>query len=239
MPDLAKSIVVAIVSALITAAAGWYLARPNPAVLAYAVSSATTGGDSTTRAVVPNLTLRLGDEVIPAITVHTITLSPQGAYAADASVGITFPDKVRIFGVQTETPSALHTVRCEQLDRGVRCSLTPSDPRHKLPFRIAVATDQVAAPAVITTHTNVELQPIETALGQRFDWRLYVAGSAGAFGIFALVTSMLLSRVKAEAAAAHRSASLLTLQESLAKLQMKYGKEAVDAVRESYKRDLS
>jgi hypothetical protein len=145
----------------------WYVNRPTPVVLAYVISTTTTGADPGVQSLLPKLTLRLGDEPISAINTHAIDIIPTQGYAAEASIGIFFAGKPRIFGNSIEPPSPLHQGQCEPLSPGLRCVLMPVDSRQSVPYRIRIATDTSQPPRLSTTDRGIELLTLQDAANRQ------------------------------------------------------------------------
>src|SRR6185436_18288625 len=68
----------------------WYMSRPTPTTLGYVATTTSTGADSAVRSLVPNLSLRIGDEVISSMHTHVVELFVRGAYLESAPLGVVF-----------------------------------------------------------------------------------------------------------------------------------------------------
>jgi hypothetical protein len=175
----------------------WWVSHPRPAVFAYSISTTTTGTEPGVHALVPNLTLQLGDEKIKAIHTHAIALTPARTYERAASIGIFFGTAPRIFGTAVETPSPLHSGRCEQFDRGLKCLFSPLDPRSARPYRILVASDVADPPTLATIDQRIELIPIQQLAAWnprqllQYGAVIFAVSISGAFIFIALLDSVM------------------------------------------------
>jgi ABC-type multidrug transport system fused ATPase/permease subunit len=157
------AVVGALVGAFVTAVVGWWLTLPTPTTLAYVTTVTSTGTDSTARSLVPNLSLRIGDEAIPAIHTHSIDIYIRGRYRDQAPVAIIFPSSARLFGQFTEAPTTLQTIACQAISNGMKCDLGRPDPRQEKPYKIQLATDVANEPQLQTTGQDVVLTRLEAA----------------------------------------------------------------------------
>ena len=141
----------------------WYVHRPSPALVSYAITTTTTGADSVTKGLIPNLKLKVGDEDIPVLYTHVIELTVnQGDYVDSAEVAITFPSSLRIFGFRAAAPSSVHSIECKQAPLGLVCRLSPLQTGAK--YTVNIASDLAWRPSLVTASRNTELIPLESYL---------------------------------------------------------------------------
>jgi hypothetical protein len=169
MPKLSTITPAVIVAACVSLMGGglagafftWYVHRSSPAIVTYAITTTTTGADAVTKGLIPNLTLKVGSEEIPAVYTHVVALAvAKGEYVDAADVAITFPSALRIFGFRATPPSDVHTIACRQVTAGLVCRLSPLAVGVK--YIITVAADQGRTPTVVTASRNTELVALET-----------------------------------------------------------------------------
>jgi hypothetical protein len=141
----------------------WYVHRPSPAVVTYAITTTSTGADALTKGLVPNLTLKIGAEDIPIVYTHAVEFSTvRGDYLDSADVAITFPSALRIFGFSTAAPSDVHSIACKQNPLGLVCRIAPLSPGAK--YRVNIAADNGQLPKVVTSSRNIDLFPLDAFL---------------------------------------------------------------------------
>jgi len=135
----------------------WYVNRPQPTVLTYAVTT-TSLGTSEVSSVVPNLKIQIGSENIDALYTHTIeVIVAKGPFADQAEFAIGLPAEARIFGMRTDAPSAMQSISCSPVPTGSKCRLGPLSSKVSKPFRVAIATNKREWPSVDLVAKNVEL----------------------------------------------------------------------------------
>jgi len=138
----------------------WYVNRPEAATITYIIKSTILA--ELAKSTIPNLTIKLGEETVQSLFTNTIEFTAQnGPYIDSMEVAITFPEKVRIYGLTSDVPSALHEMVCKQLDNGARCRLSPIDMKTAGSFKVSISTDKKLEPSVLTTAKGVELLAID------------------------------------------------------------------------------
>lgn len=178
----------------------WYINRPKPTVLTYNIVTTTTGADATTKGLVPNLKLRIGDEDVPVIYTHTIDLTVQsGPQVESAQVEVPFPTGFRLFGSDFHAPTGFHHMNCNPASYGVQCDVGPLAPGKHNKFRISLATNQAHPDEIFTTTNKVELAKLDDYIGSDEKW--YDKWSSpliilfGFFGFTTLISRFLLNRL--------------------------------------------
>lgn len=137
----------------------WWMSREVPLGLGYQINTTSTGGDATTSSLVPGLTLKIGEENIPAIYTHVLNINRTSGYADSVDLAIAFPRDIRVFGKSFDAPSPVHHMNCEVITRGVKCKIGPIDGQGE--YRALIATDVDVAPRLTVAGKNVELESFE------------------------------------------------------------------------------
>ncbi len=144
----------------------WYINRPKPTVLTYNVVNTTTGADATTKGLVPNLKLRIGDEDVPVIYTHTIDLIVQSGPQVDSAlVAVGFPTDFRLFGSDFQPPTRFHHMNCSNASYGIQCDIGPLAPGNHNRFRISLATNIAHPDEIFTTTNKVQLAKLDDYIG--------------------------------------------------------------------------
>jgi len=140
----------------------WWVNREVPLVVGYITTTTSTGADAKTISVVPRLRLRIDDNDIPAIHTHVVKVSRvSGGYIDKLDLALTFQPRdlvqknLTLFGLASNPPSVLHSISCQAVATGAKCSLGPLDGQGE--FEIVMATDVSAAPTVTAVGRNVRL----------------------------------------------------------------------------------
>lgn len=147
------------------AAFTWFIQRPNPTIITYAVTTTSLGADPAVKGVVPDLKLHVDTEEVAVIHTHNVEFgAQQGQFLEHADVAIVFHSPVRFFGrVLAEAPSPVQHVDCKQTISSVLCSISPVMVG-KGYFRVVVATDQKQAPTAVMVARNADLVKAEDYL---------------------------------------------------------------------------
>jgi hypothetical protein len=170
----------------------WFIHRPNPTIITYAVTSTSLGADATVKGLIPNLKLQIGTEEIPVVHTHSIGLSvPEGEFLDQAEVVLSFRSPVRVYGsILTEAPSLAQRIECKQhkidpndrLILGLRCTLSPLKPGTGS-FIIVISTDSERPPRLDMAVRNAELVSTDAYLARthRFfgvPWEGWLVGAS-------------------------------------------------------------
>jgi hypothetical protein len=167
---LTPPLIVAVVfSSLAGAVFTWWVNREEPLTVGYAITTTGTGTDTTTKSLIPGLTLRINDKDIPAIYAHVIKVSRVSGYAETFDLAVTFqnppvglgmPTDPQIFGSSFTSPTVLHSINCQPAGQSFKCTLGPLDGQGE--YQLAIATDRAEPPSLMTTGKDVRL----ASLGQ-------------------------------------------------------------------------
>jgi len=171
----------------------WYVHQLSPTLVTYQVTKAITGADSITKGLIPNLTIKIGNEDVPVVYTDVIEFSTaSGEYVDSAEIAITFPSALRIFGSGTISPSPVHSITCRTAPAGLVCRLSPLAPGTK--YTVNIAADQGGTPSVITASRNVELVSVDTFVSNESrSWKARLFSRS--FGLFAAVFVIYLTGV--------------------------------------------
>jgi hypothetical protein len=160
-----------VTSSLVAAVFTWWVNRPTPTTIAYVATRTSTGADAASISLVPNLSLRIGDEPIAGIFSHVFEFYVRDAYLEKLPLAITFDRDVRIFGKSVEAPSTLQSILCTQHPRGLTCELSRLDPNQNAPFRVSIATEMTRLPTIDVAGPNTRLIPLSEVEPQEQWWR--------------------------------------------------------------------
>lgn len=159
----------------------WHMTQPEPTLVTYNVTTTAVRADPTLKSAVPDLKIQVGGEEIVALYTHTVQLGvPRGSHVDRAEVAITFPKahvrwfgrfggepgELRIFGMTSEAPSAVHKIDCDRLPNGARCTIGPLSPGTRGHFAATIAANQGLKPDVVMTGKGVELVSPEELLAR-------------------------------------------------------------------------
>jgi hypothetical protein len=149
----------------------WYSHRPSPATVTYAITQTSTGADSVTKGLIPNLKIKIGNDDVPVVYTDIVELSAvRGDYVDSAEVAITFPSELHIYGFRGTAPSNVHNIACNQVRDGLVCKLSPLSPGTK--YVVNVAADRREPPTVVTASRNTELVPLDAFVASESrSWR--------------------------------------------------------------------
>lgn len=168
MPNQSSISSGAILSALVTLVAGGLAGaifltivnRPKLTILTYSIST-TSWAAPEARTLIPNIKVQIGNETIKALYAHNIDFGvPRGPFAKSVEVAITFPERIRIYGKSIEAPSKVQTITCEELDDGLRCTMSSLAPGPHGNYRVVIATGEKRAPKVDTVEEGIELRSL-------------------------------------------------------------------------------
>jgi len=176
----------------------WFVNRPEPTVMTYLVYQ-TELADPKASVLIPDLSVRVGKEIIQELRAYTIEIDiPRGARSGAAEVGIFFPHKVRIYGKSTEAPSQLYSMNCDQLDNGLRCQMSPVSRANNKGYRIVLATDEKESPRVEVVAKDVEvLSAPEFAARKSGMWEAFSSSKAlGTAGFVLLVVLLFIIQLR-------------------------------------------
>ena len=180
--SLSPSLIVAVVisflgGGLAGAVFNWYMNRPDPAIITYGVTTASLPAAEAT-SLVPNLKIQIRDEPIRALYIHTVEFTHrQGPHVDRVDVAVTFAPGVRVYGIASEAPSAVHSIGCTEIKDGTRCTISPMTPRDPRGYRVVLATDEGGTPNVTMVAKGTELFRIEDfLLRQRWSPSWMLAG---------------------------------------------------------------
>ncbi len=166
----------------------WYMNKPQLTTITYSVTT-TPFAPTEATTLIPNLKIQVGNEKIMALYAHTIEFQiRRGPHADRADVAITFPRKIRIYGLSAESPSRVHSASCTRFPDGVQCTMSPIEPTTPR-YRVALATDAKEAPAVVMVAKNVELLKTDEFLTGQTWWLHYLTTQEGLVNV--LLVSLL------------------------------------------------
>jgi hypothetical protein len=157
----------------------WYVHRPSPTIVTYQITKTTTGADSVTKGLIPNLKLKIGDEDVPVVYTDVVELSTvDGDYVDSAEVAITFPSELRIFGFGASAPSEVHNIACRSAKSGLICRIAPLSVGTK--YIVDIAASQGTTPTVVTASRNTVLVPLDVfVLNESRSWKARILSKEG------------------------------------------------------------
>lgn len=173
---MSRTTLVAVLSLLTGGLGGsvftWFMNRPKSTIVTYNVVNTSTGS-ATTKSLIPNLKLQIGNEDVSFMSTHTIDLVVQsGPQVETARIAVRFADpfhagvtKLRIYGLGAQAPSPLHHMDCSPGVDSVQCEIGPLTPGSHDKFRLSIATNEPHPEEVFTTTNRVELMKIEDYVG--------------------------------------------------------------------------
>lgn len=187
----------------------WYVHRPSPTLETYQITKATTGADSVTKGLIPNLTIKIGNEDVPVVYTDVVELSTvRGEYVDSADVAISFPTALHIFGFSATAPSEVHSISCKPAKQALVCRLAPLLVGTK--YTVNIAADQGESPTVVTAARNVELVSLdEFVTSESRSWRARLLSKESLalvlmFAIYFALTFAALRQIRRLRARRHR-----------------------------------
>lgn len=175
--SLTAAALIAAFGAIAGSFATWYLTRPVPTIVEYSLSTLILGADSEFQSRVPNVAIRVGDEEVPRLVLHTLSLrASAGSFVPSARVAIDFTQPIRLLAsVSATPPSSAQSVECtnslaparrdsspvedaEPPVNGVVCDLGPIDEHGR--FEIVVVTTGDTRPTVKIPGPGVQLRDL-------------------------------------------------------------------------------
>ncbi|HEX9254039.1 MAG TPA: hypothetical protein VF938_00790 [Candidatus Angelobacter sp.] len=134
----------------------WYVNRPQPTIVTYAISTSSLG-TSEVSSLVPELKLQIGNEAVSSLYTHTVDLAvARGPFVEQTAFAITFPDRIRVFGVRFMAPTSVQSIGCDAIPNGFRCTAGPLSSKVDKPFRVTIATGEQGAPTIQAAAKNVD-----------------------------------------------------------------------------------
>lgn len=136
-------------------------------IVTYSVITTSLGAGQTTKSVLPDLKLLMGNVELPAVYTHTIEFKHNGGPELDrATVGISIAGtrQPKLLGnVLPSSPDPVHRISCQGFDQStqsVTCTVGQIS-QNINPYRIVVATDQPSDITLAIEAKNTKIQRAE------------------------------------------------------------------------------
>lgn len=153
-----------------------YANRLEPTIIAPSVSTITIADPQSAGGFIPDLKVKVGNEVIGSLYAVTVTFDVvSGPYVDGADVAITFRSAPHIYGKPVASaPSPLHSIACTPIENGLRCRMSPLKVNSGGPFRVTIATDKPDQPKVDIVAKDVQLATVGDITSQKSRFWQYV-----------------------------------------------------------------
>ena len=109
-----KPIVTTVIASLITFVATYYFARASKVTVWYSIATTALGTDGSLQDLVPGISITVGEEDVPALTVHEVQILPgSGTHVDKGTLAIDFDRPTRMYGeVLAFAPTSAHQIEC-------------------------------------------------------------------------------------------------------------------------------
>lgn len=165
-----------VIASLITFVATYYFARASKVTVWYSIATTALGTDGSLQDLVPGISITVGEEDVPALTVHEVQILPgSGTHVDKGTLAIDFDRPTRMYGeVLAFAPTSAHQIECSGVAvgdgklfaedtrfSGVACDLSPISDGQT--FTIRLACDQRSPPRIALPAERVLLRDVAAA----------------------------------------------------------------------------